>query len=50
MRNKFVRVDHNPLVAIVVIDFRPDARKTSTVEIAPVETVISRTETSGFIK
>ena len=45
-----MRADNKPLVAIVVFDLRSDARETSTVEISPVETVVSRAETSGLIE
>lgn len=49
MRNKAIR-ENNPLVAGIVINLRPDAREASTVEISPVETVVSRAETTGFIE
>ena len=50
VRNRSFRRYDNPLVAVVVTDLRCDARETSTVEVSPVETVVSRAETTGFIE
>ena len=50
MRNKAICAENNPLVAGIVINLRLDAREASTVEISPVETVVSSAETTGFIE